>query len=72
MNLVRANYTFTVHLSPFTVRYPFTQHLARTSRLLKLSAGFTVIPVASWLMDQGKCMVKGKRKMVNGFIGSHQ
>ena len=47
---------FTLNCSPFTVRYPFTQHLALTSKILKLSAGFTVIHDEQWLRANGKCM----------------
>ena len=46
---------FSFHRSPFTRRYPFTQHLARASKILKLSAGFTVIR-DQWLIVNGKSM----------------
>ena len=49
------SFLFTVYHSPFTVRYPFTQHLARASKILKLSAGFTVIR-DQWLIVNGKSM----------------
>ena len=49
------SFPLSVHHSPFTLRYPFTQHLARASKILKLSAGFTVIR-DQWQMVNGKCM----------------
>ncbi len=43
------NLSFTVHRSPFPVRYPFTQHLARKTMRFRLSAGLTLIH-DPWLM----------------------